>query len=85
MHIEEIAEEIDALEAERSTLRRTEMAAAAQRPDDLPRLRARLEEIRVRLDQLFDLRHQRQGAVDRGGDPDREVPRDEGTVEGYLG
>ena len=44
---------------------------------------ARLEEIRVQLDQCYDLLHQRQGRRDAGADPDDARLRTKRVVEGY--
>jgi hypothetical protein len=46
---------------------------------------ARLKEIRVELDRLWDLLRQRRALRDAGGDPDDASERDAGTVENYLG
>jgi hypothetical protein len=43
----------------------------------------RLEEIKVKLDQAYDLLHQRQGRRDAGSDPSRARPRPAEVVEGY--
>lgn len=80
----ELAEAIDRLEDERSGLRRRE-GDLAGRDDELAPIRVRLEEIRVELDRLYDLRHQRQGLRDAGLDPDTAVERDASTVENYEG
>ncbi len=47
--------------------------------------RARLKEIEVQLDQLYDLLRQRRARRAAGLDPDDAVPRDPDTVEGYVG
>ena len=44
---------------------------------------ARLEEIRVQLDQVYDLLHQRQGRRDAGEDPREAELRPADVVEGY--
>jgi Protein of unknown function (DUF2630) len=46
---------------------------------------ARLEEVRVELDRLWDLLRQRRALRDAGQDPDDASERDAGTVENYLG
>jgi Protein of unknown function (DUF2630) len=46
---------------------------------------ARLEHVRVELDQLWDLLRQRRARRDAGLDPDDASERDSGTVEGYEG
>jgi hypothetical protein len=81
---DQIQRAMDGLEEERAQLRRAEEQAATE-PGELTRLRTRLEEIRVELDRLFDLRHQRGALRSAGQDPDRAQERDAGTVEGYLG
>ena len=45
--------------------------------------RRRLDEIKVRLDQAYDLLHQRQGRRDAGEDPSGAEPRAPDVVEGY--
>jgi hypothetical protein len=47
--------------------------------------RERLASIQVRLDQCWDLLHQRRALRDAGQDPGRASVRDQGTVEGYVG
>lgn len=48
------------------------------------RERARLKEIELQLDQLYDLLRQRRARRAAGLDPDQAVPRDSDTVEGYV-
>jgi hypothetical protein len=43
----------------------------------------RLQEIKVQLDQVYDLLHQRQGRRDAGQDPTEARPRPIDVVEGY--
>jgi hypothetical protein len=81
---DEIEQAVDRLEEQRGALRREEEQAAT-RPEELAKLRARLEDIRVELDRLYDLRHQRRALRSAGQDPDQAQERDAGTVEGYLG
>jgi hypothetical protein len=45
--------------------------------------RQRLDEIKVQLDQTYDLLHQRQGRRDAGQDPSGATPRPADVVEGY--
>ena len=45
--------------------------------------RERLKELKVSLDQLWDLLHQRQGLRDAGGDPDSATERPKEVVENY--
>jgi uncharacterized protein DUF2630 len=44
---------------------------------------SRLEEIRLQLDQVYDLLHQRQGRRDAGQDPTEARQRPIDVVEGY--
>jgi Protein of unknown function (DUF2630) len=46
--------------------------------------RERLRDLGVRLDQAWDLLHQRRARRAAGLDPDDASVRDEGTVEGYV-
>jgi hypothetical protein len=46
--------------------------------------RRRLQDLGVRLDQCWDLLHQRRARRSAGLDPDQAQVRDEGTVEGYV-
>jgi hypothetical protein len=46
---------------------------------------ARLGEVRVELDRLWDLLRQRRALRNAGGDPDDASERDADTVENYLG
>ena len=64
---------------EREGLRRDESTAEGSVTDDA----RRLEEIRVELDQLWDLKRQRQALRDAGRDPDEAQERPSQTVEGY--
>ena len=48
-----------------------------------PADRLRLDEIKVRLDQLWDLLRQRQAHTEFGLDPNATSTRDAATVEGY--
>jgi Protein of unknown function (DUF2630) len=45
----------------------------------------RLTLLEVRLDQCWDLLHQRRALRNAGDNPDQARVRDEKTVEGYLG
>ncbi len=45
--------------------------------------RERLEEIKIQLDQAYDLLHQRQGRRDAGDDPSAAQSRPPRVVEGY--
>lgn len=46
--------------------------------------RERLREVGVKLDQCWDLLHQRRARRSAGMDPDQADVRDERTVEGYV-
>ena len=46
--------------------------------------RERLRELEVRLDQCWDLLHQRRARRNAGLDPSEAQVRDAGTVEGYV-
>jgi uncharacterized protein DUF2630 len=71
-HIEElVAEEHRLLEAHGS---------GALDPDE----HARLENVRLELDQLWDLLRQRRARRRAGLDPDDAAPRDPETIERYL-
>jgi hypothetical protein len=86
MDEEQIRNRIEALEADERKLRAEEGAAAeTNHPEVIERDAERLGQIRVELDQLWDLLRRREAARRAGGDPDREQLRSEGTVEGYLG
>ncbi len=56
-------------------------AGQGEGPD--PEKHQRLEQVKVELDQCWDLLRQRQAREEFGEDPDRVSARDEGTVEGY--
>jgi hypothetical protein len=45
--------------------------------------RARLQELKISLDQMWDLLHQRQGLRDAGRDPDTATTRPTDVVENY--
>jgi hypothetical protein len=47
--------------------------------------RERLRFLQVGLDQCWDLLHQRRALRSAGRDPNEAKPRDEKTVEGYVG
>jgi hypothetical protein len=75
----DIETQIEQLESERESLQGDESAGmeAAHRHAN------RLEEIRVELDRLWDLRRQRQALRDAGEPADWASERDADTVEGY--
>jgi hypothetical protein len=62
-----------------------ELFAKESRGEASTRERARLKEIEIQLDQLYDLLRQRRARRAAGLDPDQAVPRDADTVEGYVG
>jgi hypothetical protein len=74
----EVRERIDRLVAEEERLLHE---AEGQGPDDARH--ARLAEIKVELDEAWDLLRQREAREEFGLDPDQASQRDEGTVEGY--
>lgn len=75
----EIEAQIDQLESERASLEADEAAGM----EDAHRHANRLEEIRVELDRLWDLRRRRQALRDAGEPADWATERDADTVEGY--
>jgi hypothetical protein len=82
----QIRNRIEALEDEERRLRAEEGAAAETGHDDLIRRDAEeLAQIRVQLDQLWDLLRRRQALRNAGEDPDQAQMRDGRTVEDYLG
>jgi multidrug resistance efflux pump len=76
---EQIESQIEALESEREKLRQREGQADSTLEDD----RARLEEIRLDLDRLWDLLRQRRALRSAGRDPDQASERSAETVEKY--
>ncbi len=76
---EQIENQIEALEAEREKLRQREGASDPTLDEDA----ARLEEIRVDLDRLWDLLRQRRALRSSGQDPDLASERSAETVEKY--
>ncbi|HWH92897.1 MAG TPA: DUF2630 family protein [Baekduia sp.] len=86
MDDDQIRNRIEALEDEERRLRTEEGAAAdTNHPEVIERDAKRLAEIKIELDQLWDLRRRRDATRRAGGDPGQEQLRSEGTVEGYLG
>ena len=86
MDDDQIRDRIEALEAEEKKLRAQEADAAETGHDDVIAADAkRLAEIRIQLDQLWDLLRQRKAKRAAGEDPDTATLRDQGTVEDYLG
>ena len=76
---EQIQAQIDALEQERLQLREREGETDPTLADD----RARLEEIRIELDRLWDFLRQRIALRDAGRDPDEASERSADVVEKY--
>jgi hypothetical protein len=75
----DIEAQIEQLESERESLRTDESAGM----EDEHRHANRLEEIRVDLDRLWDLRRQHQALRDAGESENWAAERDADTVEGY--
>lgn len=76
---EQIESQIEALESERERLRQREGRADPTLASD----RARLEEIRVDLDLLWDFLRQRRALRSAGENPDMASARSAETVEKY--
>jgi hypothetical protein len=76
-----VADHIEQLVAEEHRL----LERGGQEAGLSPEEHARLEEVRVELDRLWDLIRQRRALRDAGRDPDDASERDAGTVENYLG
>jgi hypothetical protein len=76
---EQIQEQIDALEQERLALREREGETDPTQAQDV----ARIEEIRVELDRLWDFLRQRQALREAGRDPDEATERSADVVEKY--
>jgi hypothetical protein len=77
---------IDTLEQEEQHLRKDEEESAeAGRTDVVSKDAGRLGEIKVELDQLWDLLRQRRALRRAGRNPDDAQLRDPETVERYLG
>jgi hypothetical protein len=76
---EQIQEQIDALEQERLTLREREGESDPTQAEDI----ARLEEIRVELDRLWDFLRQRTALREAGRDPEEASERSADVVEKY--
>jgi hypothetical protein len=76
---EQIQEQIDVLEQERLTLREREGESDPTQASDV----ARLEEIRVELDRLWDFLRQRTALREAGRDPEEASERSADVVEKY--
>jgi hypothetical protein len=77
---EDVIHQINDLAHEEHLLFEKESRGEASRSE-----RERLQEIAVRLDQCYDLLHQRRARRSAGLNPDEATVRDAGTVEGYVG
>jgi hypothetical protein len=73
-----VRDRIEGLVAEEQRLLRE---SEGRGPDD--ERHARLQEIKVELDQCWDLLRQREAHEEFGQDPDEASARDADTVEGY--
>ena len=80
MNDQDVIDRIEALAHEEHALFEKEARGEASSAE-----RSRLEEIQVQLDQTYDLLRQRRARRNAGLDPEGAAPRDERTVEGYLG
>lgn len=80
MDDQDVIERIEALAHEEH-----ELFGKESRGEASTRERARLKEIEVQLDQLYDLLRQRRARRAAGLDPDEAAARDPDTVEGYVG
>jgi hypothetical protein len=76
---QDVINRINALAHEEHALFQKESAGGVT-----PQERERLRWLEVRLDQCWDLLHQRRALRSAGRDPDEAKPRDEETVEGYV-
>lgn len=76
---EQIEAQIEELESERERLRQRE----GTKDPTLDQDAARLEEIRVELDRLWDFLRQRRALRSAGDDPDKASERSADTVEKY--
>ena len=77
----EVQDRIEQLVAEEHRLLDAHAEGDGLRPPE----HERLAQIKVQLDQLWDLLRQRRARRSAGLDPDGASERDETTVEGYLG
>jgi hypothetical protein len=76
----EVLSRIDKLvQEEEQLLHRHETDGEGLSPEE----HARLEELKVQLDQAWDYLRQRRAKRQYGEDPDEASPRDSGTVESY--
>ncbi len=75
----DVLEHINELAAEEHDLFQKEARGEASDAD-----RGRLKDLGVKLDQCWDLLHQRRARRSAGMDPEGAEVRDERTVEGYV-
>lgn len=75
-----IADQINRLAKEEHQLFDREAKGTASDAD-----KERLRHLQVTLDQCWDLLRQRRAKREFGRNPDEAKPRDENTVEGYIG
>jgi hypothetical protein len=80
MHDQDVIARIEALATEEHDLFARESRGEASTKE-----RARLKEIEIRLDQLYDLLRQRRARRSAGLEPGEAAARDLDTVEGYIG
>lgn len=85
MSDEQIQAHIEKLEAEERSLRHDESETGSADGERVAADAARLEEVRICLDRLWDYLRQRRALRDAGRDPDEAELRDARTVERYLG
>ena len=85
MSDEQVQAHIERLEAEERALRHDESETGARAGERVAADAARLEEVRVCLDRLWDYLRQRRALRDAGRNPDEAELRDARTVERYLG
>jgi hypothetical protein len=76
---QDVLSSINELATEEHQLFEKEARGEASEPE-----RARLRDLEVRLDQCWDLLHQRRARRNAGLDPNEAEIRSETTVEGYV-
>lgn len=81
MDDQQVLSRIDELVQEEEQLLHRHEGEAGLGPEE----HARLEELKVQLDQAWDYLRQRRALRQYGDDTDDASPRDAGTVEGYGG
>lgn len=79
MEDQDVIERINELAHEEHQLFQKESAGGISAEE-----KERLRWLEVRLDQCWDLLHQRRALRSAGRDPNEAKPRDEQTVEGYV-